>query len=190
AGVSNIAGVHVLLIEDDDDSRRLLAMMLKRHGAKVTPASTSAEALRAFSRVESGPASLVAESPPGGERETANLADVSGKGHGRDKRPGHGQAVQPGSNDGSSAKHRLPDLIISDIGMPEVDGYELLRSVRKLPAEQGGLVPAIALTGYATRKDREQALAAGYQLHLAKPVEPADLIAAISRLVGPREGSK
>lgn len=189
AGVSNIAGVHVLLIEDDDDSRRLLAMMLKRHGAKVTPASTSAEALRAFSIVESGPTS-VGESLPGGEGERATLREASGKGYGRDKRPNQAQAVQPGSNDGSSAKHRLPDLIISDIGMPEVDGYELLRSVRELPAEQGGLVPAIALTGYATRRDRDRALAAGYQLHLAKPVEPADLIAAISKLVGPREGSK
>jgi CheY-like chemotaxis protein len=75
------------------------------------------------------------------------------------------------------------DVIVSDIGMPEEDGYELMRKVRALPPDQGGLVPAIALTGYAARKDREHALAAGYQLHLAKPVEPEDLVAAIASLV-------
>ena len=84
-------------------------------------------------------------------------------------------------------QRRPPDVIISDIGMAEEDGYELMRKVRALPPEQGGLVPAIALTGYATRKDRERALAAGYQLHLAKPVEPADLVAAIANLVGRKQ---
>jgi hypothetical protein len=76
----------------------------------------------------------------------------------------------------------LPDVVVSDIGMPEEDGYELIRKVRALPAERGGLTPAIALTGYATRKDRERALSAGYQMHLAKPVEPAELVAAIASL--------
>ena len=76
----------------------------------------------------------------------------------------------------------LPDIVVSDLGMAEQDGYELIRKVRALPGEGGGLTPAIALSGYATRKDRERALAAGYQLHLAKPVEPAELIAAIASL--------
>ena len=67
--------------------------------------------------------------------------------------------------------------------MAEEDGYELMRKVRALPAEQGALVPAIALTGYATRKDRERALAAGYHLHLAKPIEPEDLTKAIASLL-------
>ncbi len=93
-------------------------------------------------------------------------------------------AGQPGWGGGSG---RPPEVIISDIGMPEEDGYELMRKVRVLPPEQGGLVPAIALTGYATRKDRERALAAGYQLHLGKPVEPEDLVAAIASLVGRRQ---
>jgi CheY-like chemotaxis protein len=79
---------------------------------------------------------------------------------------------------------RPPDIIVSGIGMAEEDGYELMRKVRALSPEQGGLVPAIALTGYATRKDRERALAAGYQLHLAKPVESEDLVAAIVSLMG------
>ncbi len=82
---------------------------------------------------------------------------------------------------------RPADVILSDIGMAEEDGYEFMRKVRALPPEQGGLVPAIALTGYATRKDRELALAAGYQLHLAKPVEPEDLLAAIASLAHRRQ---
>ena len=75
------------------------------------------------------------------------------------------------------------DMIISDIGMAEQDGYELMRKVRALSPEQGGLTPAIALTGYATRKDRALALAAGYQLHLPKPVEPEALVHAIQTLL-------
>jgi PAS domain S-box-containing protein len=81
----------------------------------------------------------------------------------------------------------LPDVLISDIGMPDEDGYELIRKVRRLGEQQGGLVPAIALTGYASKKDRERALAAGYQLHMAKPVEQADLIAAIANLLDDAE---
>jgi CheY-like chemotaxis protein len=76
----------------------------------------------------------------------------------------------------------LPDVVLSDIGMADEDGYELIRRVRALPAERGGLTPAVALTGYATRKDRERAMSAGYQLHLAKPVEPDELVAAVARL--------
>jgi CheY-like chemotaxis protein len=71
------------------------------------------------------------------------------------------------------------DVLVSDIGMPDEDGYELIRKVRALPRDNGGNIPAIALTGYATARDREQALQAGYQSHLAKPVEPAELVQAI-----------
>jgi PAS domain S-box-containing protein len=77
-----------------------------------------------------------------------------------------------------------PDVVISDLGMPEENGLELMRKLRMFPAGQGGLVPAIALTGYATPKDRDRALAAGYQLHLPKPIESSELIAAIISLVG------
>ena len=78
----------------------------------------------------------------------------------------------------------LPDLLISDIGMPDEDGYELIRKLRSAPPDKGGLTPAIALTGYASRKDRERALTAGYQQHIAKPVEQADIITAVAALVG------
>ena len=78
----------------------------------------------------------------------------------------------------------LPDVLISDIGMPDEDGYELIRKLRQQPIDKGGAVPAIALTGYASRKDRERALNAGYHKHMAKPVEQAEMIAAIAGLVG------
>ncbi|HWS86245.1 MAG TPA: PAS domain S-box protein [Pyrinomonadaceae bacterium] len=76
-----------------------------------------------------------------------------------------------------------PDLIISDIGMPEEDGYELMRRIRRLPAEAGGRVPAIALTAYARVEDRMHALRAGYQMHVPKPVELAELAAVAASLV-------
>ncbi|HKG58281.1 MAG TPA: PAS domain S-box protein [Pyrinomonadaceae bacterium] len=78
----------------------------------------------------------------------------------------------------------LPDVMISDIGMPDQDGYDLIRKLRALPVEKGGATPAIALTGYASRKDRERALGSGYQQHTAKPIEQAELIAAIAALLG------
>jgi PAS domain S-box-containing protein len=77
-----------------------------------------------------------------------------------------------------------PDILISDIGMPDEDGYEFIRKLRALPPDKGGHTPAIALTGYASRKDRERALDSGYQQHMAKPIEQADMIAAIAALIG------
>jgi PAS domain S-box-containing protein len=81
-------------------------------------------------------------------------------------------------------ENEVPDVIISDIGMPDQDGYELIRKLRALPVEKGGNIPAIALTGYASRKDRERALNSGYNQHIAKPIEQADMISAIAALVG------
>jgi len=78
----------------------------------------------------------------------------------------------------------VPQVLISDIGMPDEDGYQLIRKLRALPVQKGSKVPAIALTGYASRKDRERALNAGYQQHMAKPIEQVDLINAIAALVG------
>ena len=75
------------------------------------------------------------------------------------------------------------DILISDIGMPEEDGYSLIRRIRKLP-EQKGKTPAIALTAYARPQDRMQALTSGFQTHVAKPVEPDELAAVIGSLTG------
>jgi CheY-like chemotaxis protein len=75
-----------------------------------------------------------------------------------------------------------PHVLVSDIGMPRTDGYELMRLVRSRPRSEGGLTPALALTAYASAEDRGRALSAGYQLHIAKPVDPADLVDAVVEL--------
>jgi len=75
-----------------------------------------------------------------------------------------------------------PDLLISDLGMPDEDGYSLLRKVRALDAQHGGNIPAVALTAYARVEDRVRALAAGFQMHVAKPIEPAELVAVVANL--------
>jgi PAS domain S-box-containing protein len=77
-----------------------------------------------------------------------------------------------------------PDVLVSDIGMPEKDGYQFIREVRSLPAEQGGRVPAIALTAFARSEDRTRAMMAGYQVHIAKPIEPQELTVAVGSLAG------
>jgi CheY-like chemotaxis protein len=76
-----------------------------------------------------------------------------------------------------------PDILLSDIGMPFMDGYMLLREVRKLPPEQGGQIPAIALTAYAGEINYNQAMAAGFQKHLPKPVDPSELAIAIDKII-------
>lgn len=78
---------------------------------------------------------------------------------------------------------KKPDIIISDIGMPEEDGYSLMRRIRSLPDEQGK-IPAIALTAFARPQDRMLALASGFQTHVTKPVEPDELAAVIGSLIG------
>jgi PAS domain S-box-containing protein len=78
--------------------------------------------------------------------------------------------------------HHPPDILVSDIGMPEADGYSLMRQIRALPPEQGGDVPAIALTAYVREEDATQALSAGFQTHLCKPIEPDELINLLAKL--------
>ena len=76
----------------------------------------------------------------------------------------------------------LPDVILSDIGMPDADGYELIRLVRSRPRASGGATPAACLTGYASSSDRRRALMAGFTMHLPKPVDPAELVAVVASL--------
>ncbi|MEG5172592.1 PAS domain S-box protein [Microcoleus sp. B3-D7] len=94
----------------------------------------------------------------------------------------------------SSAKDALqklneskPDVLIADIGMPQIDGYMLIRQVRQLSIQEGGEIPAIALTAYAGEANQQQALAAGFQRHLPKPVEPETLVETIEKLLHPIE---
>jgi signal transduction histidine kinase/ActR/RegA family two-component response regulator len=86
--------------------------------------------------------------------------------------------------------HRF-DVIVSDIGMPDRDGYHLIREVRAMAPREGGRIPAIALTAFARSEDRTRAMLAGYQVHVSKPIEPRELVATIRSLaanVGGRDG--
>jgi PAS domain S-box-containing protein len=81
-------------------------------------------------------------------------------------------------------QHERPTVIVSDIGMPDEDGYEFIRRVRQLSHQQGGKTPAAALTAFARSEDRTRALRAGYQSHVSKPVEPTELVAVVASLAG------
>jgi PAS domain S-box-containing protein len=81
-----------------------------------------------------------------------------------------------------SIQRSVPEVIVSDIGMPEEDGYALIRKVRALPVDKGGSVPAAALTAYARAEDRRKALVAGFMMHIPKPVEPAELVTVVASL--------
>jgi PAS domain S-box-containing protein len=120
-------GLKVLVVDDEADTRELLSVVLKRCGAEVTTASSSAEALAII-------------------------------------------------------EQQRPDVLVSDIGMPVEDGYELIRKVRALAPEHGGRVPAVALTAYARTEDRLRILRSGYQMHVPKPVELNELVAIVANL--------
>jgi signal transduction histidine kinase len=99
------------------------------------------------------------------------------------RRCGAEVAVAASTREGMEVLARdRPDVLISDIAMPDEDGYALIRRVRGLTPGEGGTVPAIALTAYAREEDRHLALNAGFQNHLVKPVEPIDLVSAVSAL--------
>jgi PAS domain S-box-containing protein len=130
AGLRELPGLNVLVVDDDRDSRELIARILGDCQARVRIAASAREAF-----------GMLREQPP--------------------------------------------DLLVSDLGMPEVDGLELLNWVRQLPRDAGGLTPAIALTAFARSEDRLKALEAGFNAHISKPVEPSELIAAVGMAVGP-----
>jgi PAS domain S-box-containing protein len=81
-----------------------------------------------------------------------------------------------------------PDILVSDIGLPGDDGYMLIQKLREQQAQHGRAIPALAVTAYARAEDRARALAAGFQMHVAKPLEPADLVAAIASLISKDRG--
>jgi PAS domain S-box-containing protein len=128
----SLSGLWLLVVDDEADARELITAVLEHYGAKVTAASSAAEA---FTLLEDNP-------------------------------------------------DRLPDMLISDISMPDEDGYSLIKRIRGLALERGGRIPAIALTAYSRDVDRERALSAGFQMHISKPVEPLDLARVILNLTG------
>jgi CheY-like chemotaxis protein/GAF domain-containing protein len=131
----SLEGVRVLLVDDEKDTREVITAVLEERGARVTAASSVAEAMGA----------LAAE---------------------------------------------VPDVVVGDIGMPDEDGYSLMRRVRALPADRGGTVPAAALTAYARAQDRMQALLAGYHVHVPKPARPAELINVVATLAARRSTTR
>jgi CheY-like chemotaxis protein len=86
----------------------------------------------------------------------------------------------------SEAEARLrrepPDVVVSDLVMPGKDGWDLIREIRRLDEQSGRRTPAAALTALARAEDRRKALSAGYQMHLAKPIDPAELVSTVERL--------
>jgi CheY-like chemotaxis protein len=100
------------------------------------------------------------------------------------KRAGAGTtACESGKHAIEIIRRTHPDVVLSDIMMPDLSGYEFLNEVRALGAEHGGQVPVIALTAFASANDVARMREAGFQLHISKPVEPAELIRAIAALV-------
>lgn len=127
-----LKGLKILTVDDEAQARDLISTLLKKYGAAVTAAGSSAEALECLTRA-------------GGERPF--------------------------------------DLLVSDIGMPDENGYTLIRRIRQLPPPVGK-IPAVALTAFGRAEDRIRALQAGFQMHVPKPVEPTELMVVIARLTG------
>jgi CheY-like chemotaxis protein len=100
---------------------------------------------------------------------------------------GHGASVTKATSAAEALvalKSAQPQVLISDISRPVTNGYELMRAVRSLPPECGGRIPAASVTAFAREEDRLQALAAGFQTHIPKPVMPDELVEAVARLAG------
>jgi CheY-like chemotaxis protein len=127
AAVADLAGVHVLAVDDERDALALVSEVLESVGARV---STAASAQAALSKLDEDP----------------------------------------------------PDVIVADLGMPMVDGFAFIERVRQHPNRRVRDVPAAALTAYARSEDRVKALRAGFQIHLAKPIDPAELATTIAAL--------
>lgn len=86
-------------------------------------------------------------------------------------------------------RRRVPDVLVSDVGMPGQDGHEFIRKLRLLPESQGSRVAAVALTAYATPGDRDKALAAGFDRHVTKPIVPAEIVGVVASLARRRAAS-
>jgi CheY-like chemotaxis protein len=81
-----------------------------------------------------------------------------------------------------------PDVIVSDIGMPFENGYSFLRNLRQVLLEEGASIPAVAVTGFARPEDRDRALAAGFSVHLAKPIDPEQVLRVLADLIRQEQG--
>jgi CheY-like chemotaxis protein len=131
--IFSLEGVWAMIVDDEAGSRELIATLLKQYGARVSVASSAAEAFDKLHKGEAG---------------------------------------------------TRPDVLVSDISMPDEDGYMLIERIRKLPPEEGGRIPAVALTALERPSEQIKALASGFAMYLPKPVEPEELIMVIVNLTG------
>ncbi|MFM2088507.1 MAG: hypothetical protein RLZZ237_3376, partial [Pseudomonadota bacterium] len=127
AGLCDLSGIKVLLVDDEADARELAERILRGSHAEVCSAANAAQALQLMSS----------------ER---------------------------------------PDVLVSDIGMPNIDGLELLALIRALGPDQGGALPALALTAFARPQDRQRALEGSFQAYASKPLDPSALLATVAQL--------
>ena len=130
--MGKLQNLWILVVDDEADARDMVSFMLQMHGAKVTTANSSVEALEILK--------------------------------------------------GLNGLQSCPNVLISDIGMPNENGYALIEKIRALPPQNGGKIPAIALTAFNRPEDKQDALEAGFQIHLGKPIEPENLVTAISEV--------
>ena len=144
-------------------------------GAETSETPAEAQAARRHDRSLQSVRTLVVDD----ERDTREVLCAMLNRFGADAR-----AVGSAAEGFDVLRQWRPDVLVSDIGMPVEDGYELIKRVRALPAEEGGETPAIALTAFAGPDDRDRALSSGFQTHVGKPVEPAELARVVARLLG------
>jgi signal transduction histidine kinase len=154
---------------------RFVVRLPTRLGAARSGATEEAVAIPATSSMLAGVRLLVVDDEPGARDLIANVLQ------------GYGAEVCL-ADSGQAALTKLfeqrPHVLVADLGMPGMDGYALIEQVRALDPDFGGQTPAIAVTGYASPLDRLRALQAGYQNHVAKPVEPQELAIVIASLTG------
>jgi CheY-like chemotaxis protein len=132
----------------------------------------------------------IGEAPPGGKRERLDglhILVVEDDADGRELMSTVLERAGARATTVASVRAALealeaaqPDALVSDIGLPSEDGYALIRQVRTREAERGGFLPAVALTGYVHEEERARVLAAGFQVHVPKPFDLAELLAAIA----------
>jgi signal transduction histidine kinase/ActR/RegA family two-component response regulator len=142
---------------------------------RVHPASSAAPASQFKSRLLVGTKLLVVDDEADARQLIKHLLEESGA----------EVLLASSAEEGLSLLEREnPDAILSDIGMPDLDGYQFIQKVRAIAQAKGKTIPAIALTAFARSEDRTRSLLAGYQVHLSKPVEPAELLATVASVTG------
>ncbi len=169
---------------EDLGAEFVVELPLSRHGAAAPEADA---ALRSPPHAPHAPHPLASEAALRGVCVVAVDDDADARDLVQRVLEEHGALVLPAASAAEAmllVERERPDVLVSDIGMPVVDGYELLRRVRTLGPDRGGDVPAVALTAFVRPQEREQALACGFIEHLVKPMRAAELVAAVAAATG------